>query len=84
MVVKELVALGDGKGCAALESLRKEIAGDADALSKSIAALEKALDKGQGIIPAMDALRKDVDALETVVDDKVWPMPKYREMLFIC
>ena len=32
----------------------------------------------------MDALRKDVDALETVVDDKVWPMPKYREMLFIC
>ena len=84
VVVKELVALGDGKGCAALESLRKEIAGDADALSKSIAALEKALDKGQGIIPAMDALRKDVDALETVVDDKVWPMPKYREMLFIC
>ncbi len=84
VAVKELVALGDAKVCASVESFRKEFAADVDALSKDIAALEKALAKAQGIIPAMDALRKDVDALETIVDDKVWPMPKYREMLFIC
>ena len=84
VAVKELVSLGDAKVCASVESFRKEFAADVDALSKDIAVLEKALAKGQGIIPAMDALRKDVDALETIVDDKVWPMPKYREMLFIC
>jgi glutamine synthetase len=35
------------------------------------------------IIPAMAAVRGHADALESVVDDSVWPMPKYREMLFI-
>ncbi len=29
------------------------------------------------------ALRKPLDALEEVVDDKLWPLPKYRELLFI-
>ena len=28
-------------------------------------------------------LRKPIDALEEVVDDKLWPLPKYRELLFI-
>ena len=32
---------------------------------------------------AMDALRKIVDALELVVSDTRWPLPKYREMLFM-
>ena len=31
----------------------------------------------------MDALRHTVDALEYLVDDSRWPLPKYREMLFI-
>ena len=29
------------------------------------------------------ARRKPIDALEEVVDDKLWPLPKYRELLFI-
>ena len=29
------------------------------------------------------ALRKPLDALEEVVDDKLWPLPKFRELLFI-
>ena len=33
--------------------------------------------------PLFDVVRTNVDALETVVDDNIWPMPKYREMLFI-
>ncbi len=28
-------------------------------------------------------LRQAVDALERIVDDDKWPLPKYREMLFI-
>lgn len=47
--------------------------------------LEKALSKGQpaDIVEKMNALRKTVDALEHLVDDRRWPLPKYREMLFV-
>lgn len=27
--------------------------------------------------------REDIDALEMMVDDRLWPLPKYREMLHI-
>ncbi|OJV56063.1 MAG: glutamine synthetase type III [Bacteroidetes bacterium 43-16] len=30
-----------------------------------------------------DKIRYHVDKLELFVDDKIWPMPKYREMLFL-
>lgn len=33
--------------------------------------------------PLMDAVRGHADALETEVADGYWPLPKYREMLFI-
>jgi glutamine synthetase len=36
-----------------------------------------------GIIPAMVALRKACDELETIVADDHWPLPTYQEMLFI-
>ena len=31
----------------------------------------------------MEAIRYHVDKLETIVDDELWPLPKYRELLFI-
>ena len=31
----------------------------------------------------MEDLRVIVDRLETQVDDDLWPLPKYREMLFV-
>jgi glutamine synthetase len=34
------------------------------------------------VIPAQNALREVGDALEAIVADDVWPMPKYRELLF--
>jgi glutamine synthetase len=36
-----------------------------------------------GVIPAMNALRETGDTLETVVPHTTWPLPTYREMLFI-
>ena len=33
--------------------------------------------------PKMEELREYVDALENIVDDDVWPLPKFWEMLFI-
>ncbi len=35
------------------------------------------------VLPAMEALRAVADRLESMVDDVVWPLPVYREMLFI-
>ena len=35
------------------------------------------------VIPAMDALRESGDALEAIVPHDVWPLPTYREMLFV-
>ena len=35
------------------------------------------------IIPAMTALRETGDALECIIPHDVWPLPTYREMLFI-
>ena len=36
-----------------------------------------------GVLPAMLELRKTADKLETLVPDDLWPLPTYREMLFI-
>ena len=35
------------------------------------------------VVTAMAAVREAADALELLVDDQLWPLPKYREMLFI-
>lgn len=33
--------------------------------------------------PLFDSIREDVDFLENKVDDNLWPLPKYREILYI-
>ena len=38
---------------------------------------------GSKVKPKMDELREYVDALENIVDDETWPLPKFWEMLFI-
>jgi glutamine synthetase len=35
------------------------------------------------VVPAMDDVREVADHLEGVVADRLWPLPKYSEMLFI-
>lgn len=35
------------------------------------------------VIPAMQAVRDAADELETLIDDSIWPLPKFREMLYI-
>jgi len=36
-----------------------------------------------GILEALTEVRKAADTLEYLVDDRLWPLPKYREMLFV-
>ena len=35
------------------------------------------------MVSAMQSLRKEVDDLERILADSSWPLPKYRELLFI-
>jgi glutamine synthetase len=35
------------------------------------------------VVPLMAAVREPVDALEAIVEDGLWPLPKYSEMLFV-
>lgn len=35
------------------------------------------------VIPLMHEIRANADALEMIVDDEMWTLPKYRELLFV-
>ena len=44
---------------------------------------EKAIAYHDDIAPLMEKIRHDIDRLELMVDNEIWPLPKYRELLFI-
>jgi glutamine synthetase len=75
----------------------KKVAGLLDDLADRGADLEKAIAEAKAVgdtqkratayrdsvAPAMKALRKAADELETLVDAEVWPLPTYAQMLFV-
>ncbi len=44
---------------------------------------EKAIAYYNTVVPCMETIRKYIDKLELMVDNEIWPLPKYREILFI-
>ncbi|MBD5357109.1 MAG: glutamine synthetase type III [Bacteroides sp.] len=44
---------------------------------------EKAIAYHDTVAPLMEQIRVHIDALELMVDNEIWPLPKYRELLFI-
>ena len=44
---------------------------------------EKAIAYHDKVLPYFDIIRYNTDKLELIVDDEMWTLPKYREMLFI-
>ena len=84
-------ALGQAKadglkvGIRGLKALSMKIGAGLDDLHFKCDAIEKALNHGDFAdqLLAMRDLRKTVDKLETLIDDSRWPLPKYREMLFV-
>ena len=44
---------------------------------------EKAIAYHDTVAPMLESIRYHVDKLELIVDDEMWPLPKYRELLFI-
>jgi glutamine synthetase len=55
---------------------RKKVNGIDDARDKAIGYDEK-------VKVYFDTIRYHVDKLEQIVDDKIWPLPKFRELLFL-
>ncbi|MDX9871921.1 MAG: glutamine synthetase III [Clostridia bacterium] len=92
--VKAAVAKAD---ISAQEKTLLDVSSLLGSLKKEIIALEKANAAANGIEdihyrsqafrdqvgPAMAALRKSADGLEELVDDALWPLPTYAEMLFL-
>jgi len=81
---------------AAADQMCARVAGLTDRLGAAISALEHAQHEAHEatsvhdeakafvdkVIPAQNELREAADELETVVADDLWPLPKYRELLF--
>jgi len=65
-------------------SINKEILAKVDAANAVHDEAKKADTLCTKVKPKMDELREYVDALENLVDDETWPLPKFWEMLFIC
>ena len=76
--------------------LLKALTGTMNDFQKATTTLEKALghhaegdayahakNMRDTVLPAMSELRKQGDKLESMVADDLWPLPTYREMLFI-
>jgi len=85
-----------GASDAALAALLKEIVKLNGSFRKAAIALDKVVAEHPGggplghakhmhgkVLPAMAELRVLGDKLELIVDDSYWPLPTYREMLFI-
>ena len=44
---------------------------------------EKAIAYHDTVAPMLESIRTHIDKLELVVDNELWTLPKYRELLFI-
>ncbi|MBR6211583.1 MAG: glutamine synthetase type III, partial [Bacteroidales bacterium] len=72
-----------------MSSLVEEIRERVDAMHKARKAansIQDAYGRAEayhGIAESLNALRRPIDRLEEIVDNRLWPLPKYRELLFI-
>lgn len=66
-----------------VRKLTFEMSALSEELGKTEDEREKAVGYHDRVLPYLDGIREHIDALEMIVDDQMWPLPKYREMLFI-
>ena len=95
-VASEIAAIKSaGSKSSAADKLLAELTSTIDSFGKNIEALEASLAGGHStsgfkhaeyhrdvVFTAMAALRVDGDKLETLVDERVWPLPTYADLLF--
>ena len=78
---------------ATIESIASHVLKTKDEVAKMIEARkvanrienerEKAIAYHDTVVPSMELIREYLDDLELMVDNEMWPLPKYRELLFI-
>ena len=67
-----------------VDDLRQRTDRLANALDEHASSAEKhAKSMRDTVVPAMAALRDTGDQIELIVPHELWPLPTYREMLFI-
>lgn len=83
--VVRLNSIGIDSGVNEQKTCVKKIGRLISDVCRSSGRMEKVIPKGhpEAILKEMTFLRKAVDGLEQEVDDSLWPLPKYGEMLFI-
>jgi glutamine synthetase len=83
--VKDMVDLGITNGISEQKAIIEKIGSLISEIILIGEKLEKACasDTSEAIIEYMNSMRDVVDTLEVIVDDELWPLPKYSEMLFI-
>ena len=68
---------------ATIETLVEELVEARKVANKIADEHQKAIAYHDTIAPMFDKIRYQIDKLELIVDDSLWPLPKYRELLFI-
>lgn len=68
---------------AKIKSLTAELVEARKVANKIEAEREKAVAYHDTVVPFFDKIRYEIDKLEMIVDDEMWTLPKYRELLFI-
>ncbi|MFR9607914.1 MAG: glutamine synthetase III [Rikenellaceae bacterium] len=68
---------------ASIQSLTIEMIDARKAANKIECEREKAIAYHDTVASKFDLIRKHIDRLEEIVDNQIWPLPKYRELLFI-
>lgn len=76
-VIKEI-----SRRVSAIKTLVKEMTEARKVANKIVSHEEKAYAYEEKVRPYLELIRDHIDHLEMEVDDEIWPLPKYRELLF--
>lgn len=68
---------------AKIKSLTADLVEARKVANKIEAEREKAVAYHDTVVPFFEKIRYEIDKLEMIVDDEMWTLPKYRELLFI-
>ena len=66
-----------------IECMVEELVNARKVANKIVDEHDKAIAYHDTVEPKFDEIRYQIDKLELIVDDSLWPLPKYRELLFI-
>ena len=67
----------------AIESLVEELTEARRKANRIASVHQRAIAYHDTVCPHMEAIRQETDKLEMIVEDGLWTLPKYRELLFI-